>query len=128
VEKKHSRPRPSFRENPAFEFESFAILGRQIGEDDARRLLTNFTDEARYRLDDLRESLVKRDRITLGHTAQALNGLSAILGLALLASISKELESLADGDNFDRIDMLIQAAGAAFEGANPFIEEVLAAA
>ena len=91
-------------------------------------MLTHFADEARYRLDDLRLSLVKRDKVTLGQTAQALNGLSAILGLALLASISKELERIADGDNFDRIDMLIQAAGAAFEGANPFIEEVLAAA
>jgi HPt (histidine-containing phosphotransfer) domain-containing protein len=128
VEKKQPRPKPRYRENPAFEFESFAILGRQIGEDDARRLLTDFADEARYRLDDLRESLVKRDKITLGQTAQALNGLSAILGLALLASISQELQRLAEGDNFDRIDMLIQAAGAAFEGANPFIEEVLAAA
>ena len=128
MEKKQSKRQAKYRENPAFEFESFAILGRQIGEDDARRLLTHFADEARYRLDDLRLSLVKRDKVTLGQTAQALNGLSAILGLALLASISKELERIADGDNFDRIDMLIQAAGAAFEGANPFIEEVLAAA
>jgi len=117
-----------YRESPVFEFECFAILGREIGEDDARRLLADFTGEARRRIDDMRSSLVTRDKRALGQAARALNTVSAMLGMAPLAAISRELERVSAGEDRDGIETLIQAAGAAFHDANPFIEEALAAA
>jgi HPt (histidine-containing phosphotransfer) domain-containing protein len=116
-----------YRDQPAFEYESFALLSRRIGVDESRRRLAGFMREARFLLDDLCAGSARGDMTSLKALADRLKGPSARLGLARLAAISRELEQVAAGAGVDRIETLRHAASEALHDAQPFIDEVLAA-
>ncbi len=117
-----------YNDQPAFEFECFAVLGLEIGEDDARQLLNDFMGDARHRLNDMRACCARQEMLALKEAAHALKSSSAMLGLARLAAISRELEHVIAHQDFDRVETLNHAANTAFHDARPFIDEVLQAA
>ncbi len=125
ADEKHSA---FYNDQPAFEFECFAVLGNEIGEDDARQLLNEFIADARHRLDDMRGCFARQEMLALKDAAHALKSSSAMLGLARLAAISKELEHVIAHQDFDRVETLNHAANTAFHDATPFIDEALKAA
>jgi hypothetical protein len=116
-----------YREPPAFEFESFATLGLNLGEADARRLLAQFLDDGLQRLENMRAMLDDGQIGGVHDSALALNCACAALGLARLASIAGELAEIVATKDFGRIEMLSHAARAAFVDARPFIDEALTA-
>jgi len=117
-----------YNDQPAFEFECFAVLGKEIGEADARQLLAEFLGDARHRLDDMRGAFARQEMLALKDAAHSLKSSSAMLGLARLAAISKEIEQVIVTKHFDRVENLNHAAHNAFHDARPFIDEVLQAA
>ena len=119
---------PGYHDQPAFEFECFAILGIEIGHEDARELMTEFLADARHRLDDMRALLARQEMISLKEAAHALKSSSAMLGLARLAAVSKELEHVIAAEDYSRVETLNSAANTAFHDAKPFIDEAMLAA
>jgi HPt (histidine-containing phosphotransfer) domain-containing protein len=112
-------------DEPAFEFESYALLGAEIGDEDARDLLREFMHHAQSRLDLIESGLglpgVKEE-------AHALKSSAAMMGLARLATIARELEAAAKRDDASGAASLRAAARAAFDDARPYVAEILSAA
>ncbi len=118
----------NYCDQPAFEFECFALLGREVGEADARHRLGQFFGDARLWLDEMRAGSARGDMAALKAGADRLKDASALLGLARLAAISRELEQVAASADISRVETLRHGASAALHDAQPFIDEVLAAA
>ncbi len=117
-----------YSDQPAFEFECFAVLGKEIGEEDARQLLSKFMGDARHRLDDMRVAFARQEMLVLKDAAHSLKSSSAMLGLARLSAISREIELVILNKHFDQVENLNHAANTAFHDARPFIDDVLNAA
>jgi CheY-like chemotaxis protein/HPt (histidine-containing phosphotransfer) domain-containing protein/anti-sigma regulatory factor (Ser/Thr protein kinase) len=136
------KPRPSVgcataphHDEPAFEFEPFALLGAEIGAQDARLLLRDFMHDASARLDILEAELRKGELSVLtsslkkmGQEAHALKSSAAMMGLARLAAVARELEAAALREDAPGAETLGNAARAAFDDARPFVAEILSAA
>ncbi len=115
-------------DDPAFEYESFALLGAEVGAEDARLLLRDFMENASARLDLLEGAGGGSALEAVGREAHALKSSAAMMGLARLAAIARELEAAAlRADAVDAED-LKTAARAAFDDARPFVAEILSAA
>jgi hypothetical protein len=102
------------------------MLARRVGEADARRRLGESMPWARLLLDEMRAGSA-RGHLPAPRAAAQLRDASALLGLAGLAAIARDLEQAAARSGFDRIDTLRHAARAALHDSQPFIDEVLAA-
>src|SRR5208337_3963068 len=61
-----------YRDQPAFEYESFALLSRRIGEDESRRRLAEFMREARLLLDETCAGSARGDMNSLKASADGL--------------------------------------------------------
>jgi len=113
---------------PAFALESFALLGAAVGEEDARVLLGDFMKDAAARLQILEAELRKGELRVPRMEAHALKSSAAMMGLARLAAIARELEEAASHNNAPEAQNLGQAARAALDDARPHIEKILTAA
>jgi HPt (histidine-containing phosphotransfer) domain-containing protein len=76
----------------------------------------------------MRGAFARQEMLALKDAAHSLKSSSAMLGLARLAAISKEIEQVIVTKHFDRVENLNHAAHNAFHDARPFIDEVLQAA
>jgi signal transduction histidine kinase/HPt (histidine-containing phosphotransfer) domain-containing protein/ActR/RegA family two-component response regulator len=121
-------PDAPHHDEPAFEFESFALLGAEVGAEDARVLLREFMHHAQARLDIIEADLGGGGLRAIGQEAHALKSSAAMMGLARLAVIARELEAAAKRDDSGGADSLRSAARAAFDDARPYVAEILSAA
>jgi len=113
---------------PAFAADSFALLGAEIGAEDARALLRDFMTDAAARLEILEAELGKGDWVGPRREAHALKSSAATMGLARLAAIARELEEAASREDAPEAASLGQAARTAFDDARPYIDKILSAA
>lgn len=127
AQKTPDAPQPAFAQEP-FAQNSFALLGAEIGAEDARALLRAFMKDAAARLEILEAELRKGELRVPGQQAHALKSSAATMGLARLAAIARELEEAARRDNAAEARTLGQAARAALEEARPQIDQILSAA
>jgi len=114
-------------EAPAFAFESFALLGAEVGGADARVLLSDFMTDASARLEILEAELRKGELREPGRQAHALKSSAASLGLARLAAIARELEAAAGREDAPHVETLGLAARAALDEARSHVAKILAA-
>ena len=115
-------------DEPAFVFENYAVLGAEMGEQDARELLVDFMTDAHVRLETMRTHLEDDRLVRLSEEAHALKSSAAMMGLARLSAVSLALEHAAARADRDAAQNLNQAARTAFDDARPFVDEVLLAA
>ncbi|MBB4196549.1 signal transduction histidine kinase/HPt (histidine-containing phosphotransfer) domain-containing protein/ActR/RegA family two-component response regulator [Rhodoblastus sphagnicola] len=113
---------------PAFAYDSFALLGAEVGPEDARDLLRDFMTDASARLEIIEAELRKGELGVSGREAHALKSSAATMGLARLAAIARELEAAARREDGASAETLGQAARAAFDEARPHVDEILSAA
>ena len=113
---------------PAFAPDSFALLGAEIGAEDARALLGAFMEDASARLKIIDSELRKGALNVPLQEAHALKSSAATMGLARLAAIARELEAAARREDARKAETLGHAARAAFDEAKPYIAEILSAA
>ena len=76
----------------------------------------------------MRALLARQEMIPLKEAAHALKSSSAMLGLARLAAVSRELEHVIAAQDYSRVETLNSAANVAFHDAKPFIDEAMLAA
>ncbi len=128
-----TRPAPAAQQEPegaepAFAFDSFALLGAEIGAEDARALLRAFMTDASARLTILDAELRKGELRVPRQQAHALKSSAAMMGLARLAAIARELEEAARRDDAPEAQNLGRAARAALDDARPQVDKILSAA
>ena len=119
---------PETVEAPAFHAGAYQSLAKELGDDDARQLLTEFMADARERLETIETDIASRQLTAIKNQAHALKSSAAMLGLARLAQISRELEAVAAKEDWSRVADLSLAANKAFADATPPVADVLEAA
>jgi HPt (histidine-containing phosphotransfer) domain-containing protein len=70
----------------------------QVSEDDPEfelELLTMLAEDVKIHIEDLRQAIVDRDPITIGHEAHYIKGASANVGIVKIANIAKQIEQIA---------------------------------
>jgi HPt (histidine-containing phosphotransfer) domain-containing protein len=70
----------------------------QVSEDDPEfelELLIMLAEDVKIHIADLRQAIVDRDAISIGHEAHYIKGASANVGIVKIATLAKQIEQLA---------------------------------
>jgi HPt (histidine-containing phosphotransfer) domain-containing protein len=70
----------------------------QISEDDPEfelELLTMLAEDVKVHIDELRQAVVDRDMLAIGHEAHYIKGASANVGIISITAAAKKIEALA---------------------------------
>ena len=103
----------------------FRNLSEEIGEEDAKELLSEFMTNTRDMLESMRNHFAAREIPAMGALAHALKSSSAMLGLMRLSIVAKELETLAKGEAWDQVEASSLLIYAAYDEALQSVDLVL---
>ena len=70
----------------------------QISEDDPEfelELLTMLVEDVKIHIDELRQAVIDRDILAIGHEAHYIKGASANVGIISITAAAKQIEALA---------------------------------
>lgn len=96
----------------------FNELKQISGEDFIHELIDAFLDDAPVMIHEMRTSIARRDVETFRRNAHSLKSNANTFGATELATLAKELEFMARGNNLDvgdRLDILNEAFTASAE-------------
>jgi hypothetical protein len=127
-EKMAVKTEPETVEAPAFHADAYQSLAKELGDEDARQLLAAFMADARERLETIETDIASRQLAAIKTQAHALKASAAMVGLARLAQISRELEAVAAQADWSQVAHLSFAANKAFADAEIPVADVLEAA
>jgi signal transduction histidine kinase/DNA-binding response OmpR family regulator len=119
---------PEAADAPAFHADAYQILAKEFGQEDTRQLLAEFMADARERLETIEADIASRKFPAIKNQAHVLKSSAAMLGLARLAQISRELEAAAAKEDWSQVAHLSLAASKALHDAEHPIADVLEAA
>ncbi|WP_295615320.1 Hpt domain-containing protein [Chamaesiphon sp. GL140_3_metabinner_50] len=70
----------------------------QVSEDDPEfelELLTMLAEDVKIHIEDLRQAVIDKDLVKIGHEAHYIKGASANVGITSIAALAKQVETLA---------------------------------
>lgn len=70
----------------------------QVSEDDPEfelELLTMLAEDVKIHIGDLRQAVIDKDTVKIGHEAHYIKGASANVGITSIAALAKQIETLA---------------------------------
>ncbi len=83
----------------------------QISEDDPEfelELLTMLAEDVRIHIADLRQAVIDRDIVSIGHEAHYIKGASANVGIISITAAAKQIEQLAREQLFVDIAPIVE--------------------
>lgn len=70
----------------------------QVSEDDPEfelELLTMLAEDVKIHIEDLRQAVIDKDAVKIGHEAHYIKGASANVGITSIAALAKQIETYA---------------------------------
>ncbi|WP_310481565.1 Hpt domain-containing protein [Chamaesiphon sp. VAR_48_metabat_403] len=70
----------------------------QVSEDDPEfelELLTMLAEDVKIHIEDLRQAVIDKDIVKIGHEAHYIKGASANVGITSIAALAKQIETCA---------------------------------